>query len=365
MFNFIFESMQAYNQVGFFFGALVCLGIGGFILGNAFYWRVHANHASGTVIGVIPRGGTYVPVYRYTLPDGQTHVVKSDTGSSSVRGKETGRVVPLMISAHNPDEAREARSYLLEIIGLLFVAPGIWLGYTAVTAYPVTRMTWVVAIGMLVYFAERGYRILIPKGQRVSLEEWRKQRGRAPIDLADVKPIENIASAPDLQQAQQKQLQSYRKFAPFLWIFVAILIVIGIYQSIRISRLEAAGLRAQGQVVRLKSEHSSDSGGHDSYYAIVRFRTNRNVSYEFKDSVGSNPPSYRPGDKVTVLYLAGDPQQDVIIDRGLFWNWAIPAIIFLAAAFVALILIGIRRFNTPNRLASRGSTLVSANPGIK
>jgi hypothetical protein len=67
MFRFIVESVQAYNQVGFFIGALICLGLGGLIFGNALYWRVQAARAMGTVIGVIDRGGMYTPVYRYTL----------------------------------------------------------------------------------------------------------------------------------------------------------------------------------------------------------------------------------------------------------------------------------------------------------
>jgi hypothetical protein len=161
MFNLIFESIQAYNQVGFFIGALIFLGLGGFILGNAFYWRIHALRASGTIIGVIANKGVYVPVYRYALEDGQTHLAKSNTGSSSVQGKETGRIVPLMISAHNPTDAQEANSYLFDIIGIVFFVPGLWLAYTALTAYPITRMTWIMAAAMLVYLAERGYRTLI------------------------------------------------------------------------------------------------------------------------------------------------------------------------------------------------------------
>jgi hypothetical protein len=62
MFHFLAESIQAYNQGGLFFGALICLGIGGFCLGDAFYWRVHALRASGTIIGVLAKGGVYTTV---------------------------------------------------------------------------------------------------------------------------------------------------------------------------------------------------------------------------------------------------------------------------------------------------------------
>ena len=345
MFNFIFQSIQAYNQVGLFIGALICLGIGGFILGDAFYWRVHALRGSGTIIGVLERNGIYTPVYRYALQNGQTHLAKSDTGSNSVRGKETGRVVPLMISAHNPSEAREANSHLFDVVGAVFFVPGIWLAYIALTAYPITRTTWIMAAAMLVYLGERGYRILIPKGQRLSVEEWKKQHhlDEATIDPTEVKRIEDVFSASDVQRAQQKRVQGYKKAALFLGVFAVILVSVGFYESVKIFHLEARGLRAPGEVVRLKEEYGSGSGaGHYSYYAIVRFHTEKNVTVEFKDNVGSNPPSHRPGDKVTVLYLPNS-RQEAIIDRGVWWNWAIPGIVFLSAVFIVLILIGMLR----------------------
>jgi Protein of unknown function (DUF3592) len=343
VFDFFVGASQAYNQVGMFIGAIVCLGLGGLILGNSLYWRIHALRASGTIVGVISKSGSYTPVYRYTLPDGQTHVAKSNTSSGAVRGKETGRVVPLMISAHNPTEAQDTDSYLFDVIGLVLIVPGVWFGYTALTAYPITPMTWIMAVAMLVYLAERGHRVLIPKGQRLSVAEWRKQHGlggAAAIDLTDVKPIEDIVSAPDVQQAQ---LQSSKKMVPFIGLFAAALVCLAIFQGMKIAHLEAVGLRAPGQVVRLKEESSS---GHSTYYAVVEFRTDRNESVEFKDNVGSNPPGHRPGDKVTVLYLADHPREEAIIDRGLWWNWGIPGIVILVAAFLVWFLVVTRRSGT-------------------
>jgi hypothetical protein len=351
MFHFLAESIQAYNQAGLFFGALICLSIGGFFLGDAFYWRVHALRASGTIIGVLAKDGVYTPVYRYALPGGQPHLARSDTGSNSVRGKETSRTVSLMISAHNPTEARDADSYLFEILGIVFFAPGIVLGYTALTAYPVTLMTWIMAAAMLAYLGERGYRIFIPKGQQLSIEQRKRlsQKDDAAIDLTEVKPVEGIISSVDIQQKQQNQLRTYKKAVPFLGIFAVVLLLVGIYESVDIARLETVGFRAQGQVVRLKSEYSSGSnGGHYTSYAIVRFRTENNVTVEFKDNVGADPPTYRAGDRVTVLYLPANPQKDVIIDRGI-WNWAIPGVVFLAVAFIVVLLIGMRgRVTTQN-----------------
>ncbi len=341
MFDLLFSGIQAYNQIGFFMGALICLGIGGLILGYSLYWRVHAVPATGTIIGVIGKDNMYTPVYRYTLPNGETHEAKSDMSSGWIKGKDTGRVVPLLVSAHNPTEARTRNNYSLELISLVFIAPGLWLGHTALTAFPVTWMTWVMAGAMLLYLAERAHGIFIPKGERLSIAEWRRQHnldGSASIDLKTVKPIEQLLSAPGAKPSWVMN----RKWAPLVGVFALVLAAIGVFQGYKMSRLEASGLRAQGAVVSLREEESGDDW---SYYPIVRYQTDKNLSVEFKDSIGSNPPSYRTGDKVSVLYLADEPQR-AVIDRGI-WNWAIPGLLLLGGAFVAWLALAMLRGATP------------------
>jgi uncharacterized protein DUF3592 len=354
MFDLFVSGIQAYNQVAMFLGALICLGIGGLILGNQLYWRVHALRANGTIIGVSSANGMYTPVYRYTI-NGETHEAKSDTSSGWLKGKETGRVVPLLISAHNPSAARARHDYLLDLIGLVFVVPGVLLGYTALTAYPITRMTWIMAGAMVLYLFERGSRIFIPKGQRMSIAEWRKLHnldGAASIDLSDVKPIEQVISAPDAANARAAAFKQGRKMAPIVGLFAVILLAVGVYQSFKVARLEASGLRAPGEVVSLKEEESSD--GH-SYYPIVRYRTARNETVEFKDSIGGNPPTRREGDRVTVLYLADKPRTEAMIDRGSFWNWLIPGIVFAFAALIGWLFFYMVRGGTPRQLTSSPS----------
>jgi hypothetical protein len=41
---------------------------------------------------------------------------------------------------------------------------------------------------------------------------------------------------------------------------------------------------------------------------------------------------------VSVLYLADDPRGGAIIDRGPFWNWAIPALLFGGAGLLGWLL---------------------------
>src|SRR5690348_1527740 len=112
MFDLIFSGISAYNQVGMFIGALVCLGLGGLILGDALYWRIHSLRVSGTIIGVMKNGGMYTPVYRYALADGKTYEAKSDVSTGSPDGYQTGRSVPLLVSPDDPSKAQASNSYV-------------------------------------------------------------------------------------------------------------------------------------------------------------------------------------------------------------------------------------------------------------
>src|SRR4029077_5751800 len=108
MFDLILSGLQAYNQIGMLIGAAICLGLAGLLLGNAFYWRLTATRVVGTTVGVLGNDGMYAAVYRYTAPDGRIVEAKSDIATGWIGGYETGRQVPLLISRHNPAEARKA-----------------------------------------------------------------------------------------------------------------------------------------------------------------------------------------------------------------------------------------------------------------
>ncbi|HEX5280997.1 MAG TPA: DUF3592 domain-containing protein [Micropepsaceae bacterium] len=355
MFEFIVSGIQAWNQVGLFAGAVIFLGIGGLLLGNSLYWRVHAIRATGTIIGVLKQDAAFFPVYRYQLPDGQFHEAKSDTGSGTISGKETGRVVSLMISAHNPAEAREAGFYLFDFIGVIFILPGIWLGYTALTAFPITRMTWVMAIVFLIHVAERLRGVFVPKGRRVSVAEWKQQRGigaGATIDLSKVVQVESLRLAPE--PAQTAQFANSKLVIPVLACFAVLLLAAGAYESFFVFQLESNGMRAPGEVVRLVESDSGGSGGY-TYYPVVRFHTADNRTVEFKDSIGSNPPTRRPGDAATVLYLPAMPFK-AMIDRG-FLNFVIPALLLLGSGFLVWLLCYVIRFR--KRAAAPGFAVAS------
>jgi hypothetical protein len=133
-------------------------------------------------------------------------------------------------------------------------------------------------------------------------------------------------------------------------LFALLLVVIGAFQAVKVIGLETAGARATGAVVRLAEDEDSD--GNTTYFPVVRFPAADGRTVEFRDSVGSNPPGQQAGDTVNVLYPADDPG-GAIIDRGAFWNGAIPALLLLAGGFLAWLFVVIRR----SRAASGGSAV--------
>jgi hypothetical protein len=93
------------------------------------------------------------------------------------------------------------------------------------------------------------------------------------------------------------------------------------YQSVK-SFVAGASL-AQGTVVELsRSQSGSDS---PTYRPVVRFNAPNGQAVEFTSSMGSNPPSYRKGETVEVLYTPSDPQHAMI--NGFLPLWGGPLIV--------------------------------------
>jgi hypothetical protein len=323
LFNLAFNAMAAWNQIGFMIGGLFCLGLGGLLLGWGISRRLKGQRVEGEIIGVRHKDGFNYPVWRYILPSGETRESTSHVGvGGSARGMETGKCVPLLVDPENPDEAEAANSYITEIIGLILAAPGVLFLKAAFTSGPVTPMTWLMGAGFVAYGGAKLHKLIIPKEQRAaSPQAWmaeRKAARRAELASIPVTAAEAIVPTPQ----EMKQQATNNKVAPFL-IFAALgLLVLTGYLGQKTAALETRGLRAEGKVVALESSRSHDS---TSYYPVVDFTDKNGTPVHFRDNTGSNPPSYRTGEDVTVLYLDYNPQKTAIIDKGI-WNW-LPSIL--------------------------------------
>jgi Protein of unknown function (DUF3592) len=83
----------------------------------------------------------------------------------------------------------------------------------------------------------------------------------------------------------------------------------------------------------MTTNHSSDG---NTYAPVVEFE-HQGKKYRFKDSISSNPPSYRTGEAVAVLCNPEHPS-DARIDRGK-WNKAVPLLV--ASGGVVFFLLGL------------------------
>lgn len=83
----------------------------------------------------------------------------------------------------------------------------------------------------------------------------------------------------------------------------------GLFSAVQTHERLATWGRAEGLVTSLESSTSHDRhGSHTSYRACYRFEVD-GVRYVGKQSVASNPPAYRKGEKLTVVYNPAHPYE--------------------------------------------------------
>ena len=90
----------------------------------------------------------------------------------------------------------------------------------------------------------------------------------------------------------------------------------------------------EGKVVEMVRIRDRDDGGY-MYAPFVRFQTIEGRTVEFQSTLSSNPPGYRTGQTVSVLYDPDDPQSAAI--RGVFSLWLTSIVLgFIGSAFLAV-----------------------------
>jgi len=95
---------------------------------------------------------------------------------------------------------------------------------------------------------------------------------------------------------------------------IPILIVLGLgfvvlsyYSFQKTSMFLQSASSAEGRVVNLTPRYSNDSS--PTYAAVVEYKDNRGRTHQFTDSLSSNPPSFRAGERVNALYSPTEPPQ--------------------------------------------------------
>lgn len=108
--------------------------------------------------------------------------------------------------------------------------------------------------------------------------------------------------------------------------------------ALRTWELHSRGAPTTGRVVALEKQFWVSARGPWVYYAPrVRFRTEEGQQHEFASSSSDNPPAWRLGDNIPVIYLRQQPDRAEV---GLFWSlWERPFVWSLTGA--ALLLVGL------------------------
>jgi len=135
----------------------------------------------------------------------------------------------------------------------------------------------------------------------------------------------------------------------FVMLVVGVAMLAGAVYMYKDTRSFLAGaMHAQGTVVDLERNESTDSHSHRSvnYYPVVQFADAGGRRIEFTSNSGSNPPAYSRGDTVEVLYHADAPDKARI--NGFMSLWFGPLLVggmgvLFTAIGAAMIVVPIRR----------------------
>jgi hypothetical protein len=325
------------NQAALLAGAALFGGIGALLAGNRLYWRFRGRSVHGTVAGVRVSGRLYYPVYRYKTPAGRRFQATSDVAAGVSPKLATGRKLRLLFLQKHPDRVAEGGVQIVEAVGWgLFVLAALCVGI-AMTLWPVTPVTWVLLGGVVIFVIYR-LRRAMPVGGEKPFTSLTRQSPPEDLVGAPVNRIEDILSGPVRAERQRKQRIAGLIVTPILVAAGVGVFALGAQLGRTSYLLLSTGERVHGTVLfceLVKTLHGS------SYYPVVQFVTRNGQAVQFRDKMGSNPPPYREGQAVDVLYFPAGPESSATIDRGVL-NWLAPAILCIGGVFLAVVALGAR-----------------------
>jgi hypothetical protein len=115
-------------------------------------------------------------------------------------------------------------------------------------------------------------------------------------------------------------------------------LALGVYLGRTIFLLQSTGERVLGTIAFLELKSTVHGA---TYYPVIEFTTRDGGTVQFRDNMGSNPPAYREGEVVRVLYFPAFPQQSATVDRGLL-NWLVPGALCLLGSLLSIIALLVR-----------------------
>ncbi len=257
---------------------------------------------------------TYLPVFEFITPDGRMVKGQEENARFSLTKNIPGQDVYIYLNPKNPDQPARP-SFMLGMFGLIFMVPGYWITSSTIAGMEFGWPLVVAVVGGVAFIALKVLRRITP---RELLVRWQIFRKNFKFQMKKNGPAQEglrgqIMDMDAILKEQRSQDAQMVKWTPLYVLLMGGLLWGGWHVYNKQAQFEAVALRAEAEVVRLIS--SSDSDG-TVYYPLYRFVSAAGEAIEFKDSVGSNPPSARKGDRAVVLYDPAYPRE-AIVDRGL------------------------------------------------
>ena len=290
--------------------------------------------------GVGSGAPSYHPVAEYAGMDGRQRYLEGSVGSSSPLGA-VGDAVTVLVQPDDPEKA-VLKSSLTYVIGAALALMGLASCIVFFAVFRATTFSIVGAVGVVTWTAYKFRGSMREKP--MSLQAWRKYKDAAlrPRVFTDASKAEIPWADPEaLRTAIDNQRKANRFALPILLIGGVGLLFLGAHLHLKTGIFLERAVRAPGVVVEMAANHSSDG---NTYAPVVEFE-HEGRTYRFKDSISSNPPSYRTGEAVGVLYDPDHPR-DARIDRGR-WNKAVPILIGGSGVFLCLLGVWILKRRTP------------------
>ncbi|HEV8337139.1 MAG TPA: DUF3592 domain-containing protein [Candidatus Polarisedimenticolia bacterium] len=290
------------------------IAVGALIVLGEMKARRGAIAVRGRVVGFSSQpgdsGNSYHVVAEYEGLDGRGRLIESAIGCS-VPISRVGDALQVLVRPEEPDNAlvKSSATYVLGITLASMGAVCCWIFFATFRAdlFSILTSVGVTAFGA---YKVRGLATKAP----VSLRAWMALKDKAirgRVVAAESRGQIAWADAATLQAAIRRQQRTNRFAWPVLVLGGAGLLVLGLHLHRSTSAFLARAVPATGRVVELAENDSSDGV---TYAPVVEFET-RGERHRFKDTVSSNPPSYRTGDVVQVFYDPAEARK-ARVDRG-------------------------------------------------
>lgn len=330
----------AYVEALAIVGGLALLAIGVLIMASELHTS-RARVVQAEILGVRKKGSIYFPVFSYTDRNGQRIQAESFTGSSALGDKVPGQRAKIKISEDDPTWATPCGFTWLIVAFVLIVFGAGMIGCALYFSDPsvVTACVW---FAVAAHFSLKLRKIILPKGQRLSVAKFRiKVQTERDLERSSL-PLLQLGDIFHLLKLEQRRI--YRS-APIMMVIALLVTGFGYSEYQTAEKILASGLEAPARIV---SSHRTNIEFQDNRGRLTSI-TDRHIELYLlylnlfpSDGSENTPP-------LTVAYLPYQPEQ-ALVKKGLVQSLDMKALIVFG---LTLLFQSVRSFLKYRNLSGR------------